>query len=90
MNDESTLREKARIAIKSGKLPTRRASRTFGGPGSGMTCVVCDELLTQAQVELKVEFNRHGVTPGLDSYRLHPRCFAAWELERAKVEDRSS
>jgi hypothetical protein len=62
MNDESTLREKARNAIKSGKLPTRRASRTFGGPGSGMTCVVCDELLTQAQVELKVEFNRHGVT----------------------------
>ena len=33
-----------------------------------------------------IEFNRHGVMPGLARYHFHPRCFAAWEFERTKVE----
>jgi hypothetical protein len=36
-------------------------------------------------LELEIEFNRHGVTPGLDRYHLHVRCYAAWEFERTKV-----
>ena len=81
MNDADTLREKAREAIESGKLPTRKPDLTLGGLGSGRTCAVCGELLTRTQVELAIEFNRHGSTPGLDTYHLHPRCFAAWEFE---------
>ena len=34
MNDECTLREKARQAISGGKLPTRKPDRTLGGLGS--------------------------------------------------------
>ena len=80
MNDECTLREKARQAISGGRLPTRKPDRTLGGLGSGSTCAVCGGLLTLTQMELEIEFNRHG-SPGLDTYHLHPRCFAAWELE---------
>jgi hypothetical protein len=31
---------------------------------------------------MEIEFNRHGATPGIDRYHLHPRCYAAWESER--------
>ncbi len=81
MNDECILREKAQEAIRSGKLPTGRPDRTFGGPGSGIACAVCGERVMREQVELEIEFNRHGTTPGLDTYHLHPLCFAAWEFE---------
>ena len=56
----------------------------FGGPGTGATCAVCGEPATRSQMELEIEFNRHGATPGLDRYHLHTKCFTAWELERKK------
>jgi hypothetical protein len=42
--------------------------------------------LQREQAELEIEFNRHGITPGIDRHHLHPRCFAAWEFERTKIE----
>lgn len=84
MADEASLAAKAREAIRSGALPARPANRTFGGPGSGATCAVCGEPVTRNQMELEIEFNRHGTAPGLDRYHLHPKCFSAWELERKK------
>jgi len=77
--NEESLVEKAREAIRGGKLPARRPDRIFGGPGSQIGCAVCDELIPRSELELEVEFKRHGVNPGLDSYHIHPRCFAAWE-----------
>ncbi len=84
MADDAILAAKARDAIQSGVLSARAANRTFGGPGSGATCAVCGEPVTRNQMELEVEFNRHGATPGLDRYHLHTKCFAAWELDRKK------
>lgn len=78
-NEENILRERAREAIRSGKLPARRPDRTLGGPGSQVHCAVCGELILRNQLELELEFKRHGVNPGLDSYHIHPRCFAAWQ-----------
>jgi hypothetical protein len=43
---------------------------------------VCGETVKRDQMELEIEFRHDGATPGLDRYRLHPRCFAAWEFER--------
>jgi len=83
--DEPLLREKARAAIASGALPTRKADRTFGGNGSGAVCPVCEEPVTREQVELELEFIRQGAHAGLARYYLHQRCFAAWEFERTKV-----
>ena len=89
MADEALLAEKAREAIRSGRLPARPPDRTFGGPGTGVTCAVCHEPVTRNQMELEIEFNRHGATPGLDRYHLHTKCYAAWDLERKHVEGAS-
>jgi len=81
MKDETALREKARKAIQSGKLPAMKPSRTWGGPGNGMPCSVCGEPVTQGQMELEIGYRRGNGKPGLDSYFLHVKCFAAWECE---------
>jgi hypothetical protein len=86
MADESPLAVKARDAIQSGRLPARTPNRTFGGPGSDVTCTICGEPVTRTQMEIEIEFNRHGTTPGLDRYHLHTKCFSAWESERKKAE----
>jgi hypothetical protein len=41
VNDEGTLREKAREVFQAGKLPNRRPDRTWGGPGVGADCTIC-------------------------------------------------
>ena len=87
MRDELLLRDKARAAIRSGTLPTKKPDCTFGGPGSNAACAVCGDAIPREQMELEIEFNRHGATPAVDRYHLHPRCYAAWEFERTKVDD---
>jgi hypothetical protein len=86
MLDESILREKASEAIRSGKLPANKPDRTFGGTSSGAVCAVCGDAIPRQQMEFEIEFNSYGVMPGSAHYHLHPRCFAAWEFERTKVE----
>ena len=73
MADEAALAAKARDAIRTGRLPARAANRTFGGPGNGAICAVCGEPVTRSQMELEIEFNRHGTAPGLDRYHLHTK-----------------
>jgi hypothetical protein len=82
MPDEQVLREKARAAVETGKLPERRPDRTWGGPGVGASCSVCDEPVTSDQLEFEIQFRRDGDNPGLDKFHVHIRCFAAWEFER--------
>jgi hypothetical protein len=82
MPDEKLLRSKAEEAIRTGKLPSRRPDRTWGGPGVGATCAVCGEPVKKDQLEFEVQFARDGDNPGLDKFHIHVRCFAAWELER--------
>ena len=38
MPDEPIVREKAREAILSGRLPAAKPNRTFAGPSAGATC----------------------------------------------------
>jgi hypothetical protein len=80
MSDECALRERAREAIQDGRLPAGKPSRTWGGPGSGTRCSVCGEPVMPDQMELEIEYGRNGEAPGLANYRLHVRCFAAWEF----------
>ena len=81
MNDEGPLREKAREAIKNGKLPAMQPRRTWGGPGSGTVCSVCGEPVNQDQMELEIEYRRNGRSSDLDHYFFHVQCFTAWECE---------
>ena len=82
MADEAALAAKVCDAIRAGSRRGGPTNRTFGGPGDGAICVVCGEPVTRSQMELEIEFNRHGTAPGLDRYHLHTKCFAAWEAER--------
>ena len=82
MLDETILREKARAVVLSGKLPARRPDRTWGGPGVGALCSVCQLPVTKDELEFEIQFARDG---GLDKYHVHVRCFAAWEFERGSA-----
>jgi hypothetical protein len=46
--------------------------------GMGAPCAVCDVIITPA------EFAQDGTTPRLGKFHAHPRCFAAWDLERTE------
>jgi hypothetical protein len=82
MPDEKILRDKARAAVRDGKLPSRRPDRTWGGPGVGATCSVCDLPVERDEMEFEIQFARDGNNPRLDKFHVHIRCFAAWEFER--------
>jgi hypothetical protein len=84
MPDESRLREQATAAIQNGKLPARAPDRTWGGPGVGAPCSVCERPVTKQELEFEIQFEHNGDMPGLDKYHVHIRCFAAWEFERSK------
>ena len=86
MPDEAYLREKARRAVENGKLPARAPDRTWGGPGVGAECMICEKPVTKTELEFEIEFERDGGVPGLDKYHVHVRCFAAWEFERRHVK----
>ena len=88
MPDEATLREFVRLAIRNGMLPRRDPARVWGGPGVGAVCRVCEKPITRDQLEYELEFPPYSGNAGLDKLHklhLHLRCFAAWELERAKA-----
>jgi hypothetical protein len=84
MPDESALRAKARAAVQAGKLPARTPDRTWGGPGVGAPCAICQLPVTKEQMEFEIQFahDRQNLEAGLDKYHVHIRCFAAWEFER--------
>jgi hypothetical protein len=86
MPDEPLLREKAREAIRSGNLPLRRPDRILGGLGNGESCAVCGLVLTPTQMEIEVEFQRRAGVGRVDKFHVHPRCYAAWEFERTKID----
>ena len=86
MPDEPILREKARAAVQSGKLPSRRPDRTWGGLGVGALCAVCERPVTKQEMEFEIQFARDGDNPGLNKFHVHIRCFAAWEFERSKAQ----
>jgi hypothetical protein len=79
MLDQSVLHEKAAAAILSGKLPDRRPDSTWGGPGTGAPCAVCERPVTKSELEHEFEMQ---VTGGVENLSLtlhvHIRCFAVW------------
>ena len=87
MADADSLGQKAREAMRTGRLPKRAADRALGGRGSGGTCPICGERVRRTQLGFQIEYNRHGPTPGLNRYELHAKCLRAWEQERLKLDE---
>ena len=87
-SDETHLREQARKAIRTGKLPNRRPDGTWGGPGIGVPCTICGAPVEHHEVELEIEFTDTG-DQSPSKHHVHIRCFALWESEREKLEQGS-
>ena len=80
MSDQIRLREKARDLLQTGKVPSRRPDRMWGGPGCGEQCILCNASMTQYEIVLEVEFTQEdGARP--TSHHFHTRCFSAFEVE---------
>lgn len=84
MPDEARLREQARAAMRAGKLPSCAPDKTWGGPGVGAACVVCERPVTKDEMEFEIESAHDGSSLGIDKFHFHIRCFTAWEFERNK------
>jgi hypothetical protein len=74
------LRDLARKAIRSGRLPARRPDVTWGGPGGGQECVICRKPVEGCDAEIEMEFAANGSRQA-ETHHAHARCFGAWELE---------
>lgn len=75
MTDRTLLRKMARDSIANGSLPNGSPEETWGGPGTGTRCALCDAPVTKDELEFEVDI-------GGDRYHLHLACFSAWEAER--------
>ena len=82
MDHETELREKARAALRTGRIPARVPANLWGGRGSGEACAICGLPVAFEQSELEVDFDGSGAT-----FHLHAACFSAWESERRQADD---
>jgi hypothetical protein len=65
MPDEAILREKARSAIYQLRLPRHSPDRSWGGPGVGASCAVCEVPVTKTELEFEIQFAHDGLHAGL-------------------------
>ena len=84
---EAALRVCAEQALRVGRIPMGAPAQTWGGPGTGERCAVCEELVTPEQSEIELEFSAETLLTG--PVHLHVRCFAAWEFERGHMAAKS-
>ena len=84
MDDESVLRQKAREALQSGRLPNRTPDQMWGGPATGARCVLCGTTTRNGEVELEIEFAGGDAVPPM-SYHVHLKCFSILDVERQKL-----
>jgi hypothetical protein len=59
------------------------SARTFVCSGEGSPCAVCATVITRGELAFELEFKRP-TPPFVAVYELHPRCYAAWQLERTR------
>ena len=83
--DETVLRQ-VREAIKTGKFPGRDprtvTGRISAGWGNLGDCSLCGKRLMALEVELELEFSPGNGCANSTTHRVHPQCYAAWQLER--------
>ena len=84
MDDESLLRDKAREALLSGRLPNRTPDHMWGGPATGARCVLCGASTRNGEVELEIEFAGGDAAVPM-SYHVHLKCFSILDVERQKL-----
>jgi hypothetical protein len=81
------LKEMAREGIRSGKLPNRRPSVTWGGFANGARCAVCDTGFTED--DLEIEFEDPASAKG-GMIHMHVACHVTWEAELTTAREPDS
>ena len=81
VNEDSSLRKKAREAMDTGRLPDRAPDHIWGGPGTGVECAMCGRTIARSETELEIEFARNNGTDA-QVHLVHLRCFSLLEIER--------
>ena len=76
---ETALRMSVRQRIEHGLLPSVRPRQIAAGYGSGHFCVVCDDPISNQQVEYEVEDTGTG-----RRLLFHSDCHALWQSECAE------
>ncbi len=72
---DSQLLALAERRLRDGTLPAVRDFKTFGGPGSGRPCRLCEQPISRQEIELEIEWREQNVPCQM---MLHYRCQAAW------------
>ena len=87
--EQAELRQRARLAIESHKIPNRHPRQLWGSHGVGAPCAICELPVNQNELEYEVQFSREGNPRGRVSgadhfqvFHVHSHCFSAWDLER--------
>lgn len=80
---ERSLRERVRLQLGDGALPREQPRRVYGGLGIGVSCNICGRAVAADENELQLQFIRDSDSLSIVIFHLHPRCYAAWELERS-------
>jgi len=80
-SNSNDLAEKARQAIHAGRVPSRKPEAVWGGPGSGVDCVICGSRISGDQLGFELEFVPDDGSRQLFTRHVHIPCFAAWENE---------
>jgi len=82
--EEATLRRRAQERIRQGKLPAQVPLHTWGKPGAGDPCSLCDLPIAQGEIEFELQFQANSNPIGL---RFHSLCHVAWERERRSLPE---
>jgi hypothetical protein len=73
---DSELIRLAQRRLREGALPRVREFRTWGGPGSGQRCALCDQTIDPPSFEIEVGWSDRADCEC--SVVMHVRCQAAW------------
>jgi hypothetical protein len=77
--DESSLRERARRLLISGKLPFSDPAVSWAGSGRGEPCCVCQGLVRPDEIAFDLSFS---AAAAREELHMHSRCRIAWEQAR--------
>lgn len=83
MVSDSDLKDLAREAIESDRVPRVRPERLWGSSGDGSDCPICCQPIAPQDVGFELDFPR---SSSLELRRasclVHARCFKAWDAVR--------
>jgi hypothetical protein len=77
---EEHLCDLARQTLTAGRISRHRPDLVWGGPGSGVSCLICARPIPHGEMDFEVEWVRGDESPRVE--HLDRPYLAAWVFER--------